>query len=207
MTQPLGRDLQDALRHWVGPGLGLGLARTGDPATGLWPAEEPATPPMVPQRRAEFAAGRRAVRAAMADLGLPAAAVPMADSRAPIWPDGMTGSIAHGGGLALAVVAQAGTCRSVGLDLEPRAPLSDDLDPIIRRPGETGDLLALFVAKEAAYKAHYPLTGRVLAFDEVHITWDGPGFEARILPPEAHATVTGRTLDVGGFFVSLVVVA
>ncbi|GAB3946415.1 hypothetical protein GCM10027614_39920 [Micromonospora vulcania] len=49
----------------------------------------------VESRRRDFTAGRVCARRAMADLGLPASAVPAAADRAPVWPAGVVGAITH----------------------------------------------------------------------------------------------------------------
>ena len=68
--------LADALRGLLGPGIGVGVTDPIAPEGALWDTEKPAVARAVPKRRLEFTAGRVAARAAMADLGLPAAAVP-----------------------------------------------------------------------------------------------------------------------------------
>ena len=80
----------------------------------------------VPKRRAEFVAGRRAARLAMAALapGLASARVDIGPRREPLWPDGVRGAITHASGLAAAAVAWSDRVRGVGLDIE--APLAAD---------------------------------------------------------------------------------
>lgn len=125
-----------------------------------------------PNRRLEFAAGRLAARDAMGQLGFAASPVPMASDRAPIWPEGLIGSITHSAGLALACVAQARDVAALGIDLEPDEALEKDLVSTILTPEEAEaipeeDARAAFCAKEAVYKALYPLTGEIWDFDAV----------------------------------------
>jgi 4'-phosphopantetheinyl transferase EntD len=152
---------------------------------------------MVDKRHREFAAGRRAARAAMVELGQRGVAIPMGPDRAPVWPEGLVGSISHTDTHCLAAVARSGNVRSLGLDLETDLPLQQDLWPEIctsdemawlaTQPTPTRGHLArlIFSAKEAVYKAQYPLTGQLLEFDAFEIIFDvvGGGFTAATQPP------------------------
>ena len=141
------------------PGLCWGIAFGA--ATLAHPDEERAIIRAVPTRQTEFRLGRMAARQALARLGAPAP-VPMGADRAPIWPEGIAGSITHQDGIAVAVVTTGGW---LGLDLDRTDPLTPDLVPEICRPEEdAGKARHIFSAKEAAYKAQYPATRRVFGF-------------------------------------------
>lgn len=79
------------------------------------------------------------------------------------------------GGLCLAVVARTGHWRGIGVDIEPDVDLHPGLIPEIATPGELETLplpperaaLRIFSAKEAAFKAQYPITGATFGFDAV----------------------------------------
>lgn len=172
-------DIAAALRKMLGPAVGIGVTDPRDAGDDVWPAEREAVARAVPKRQCEFAAGRRAARQAMAGLDLPPEAIPVGQQRAPIWPEGTCGSIAHCDTLCIAALSQ--THRSLGIDIEPATPLADDLIPIIctrleRRwleelpdadVGETAK--RIFCAKEAVYKAQYPISGQVIGFDALSI--------------------------------------
>ena len=176
--------LAAAVQALFGPGVAVEAADPQAPATGLLPGETEVTGRMVEKRRREFAAGRRAARAAMASLGLPAVAVPMGPDRAPVWPEGVTGSISHTDTHCVAAVARTGEVRTLGLDLEPDEPLEPELWPEICTRAELDWLAvqpvpargrlarAIFSAKECAFKAQYPLTGAMLGFDAFEIALD-----------------------------------
>lgn len=132
-----------------------------------------------PARRTEFAAGRAAARCAMTQLGLAPSMVLAGDDRAPIWPDGLVGSISHTKTLCIAALSDRDI--SIGIDVEEDTALDADLIPAICTPLErkaiagrdVGPLAKLiFSAKEAAYKAQYPLTGALFGFDHLEITLD-----------------------------------
>ena len=162
----------------------------------------------VPRRRGEFAAGRACARAALARLGLPAAPILPGPRGAPQWPPGVVGTITHCDGYRASAVAHARDVLTLGLDAEPAGPLPGGvLDAVSlaeerdRLPGLAAaaphvpwDRL-LFCAKEAVYKAWFPLAGRWLGFEEAAITFapDAGTFTARLLVPGP--AVGGRPLD------------
>lgn len=177
-----------ALRDMLGPNVGIGATDPRDATDDLWPEERTAIAAAIPKRQHEFAAGRRAARQALAALGLPSAAIAVGAQRAPIWPKGLTGSIAHCDTLCIAAVSQFHQC--IGVDIEPATPLAADLIEIVCTQTEQAFITTLpakdqgiaakrlFCAKEAVFKAQYPLTQRMIGFDDVSIRLDGPdGFE------------------------------
>ena len=150
----------------------------------LWPEEEAAACGAVPQRLAEFAAGRRAARRVLAALGRPPAALPMAQDRAAVWPSDLCGSIAHAARIAVAV-ARPGP--PLGVDLEPDLAVDPDLWPTLCSPaelsrlsGDTGRLVRrIFCAKEAVFKAQDPDRRAMFGFDAVDVTLAEAGFDAQ----------------------------
>lgn len=169
------------LRDLLGPDIGIGVTNPKAPEGVLFPEEASAMGRAVPKRRLEFTAGRIAARQAMAEIGHPQTAVPMAPDRSPIWPDGLTGSIAHCDDVCIAVVAQNHLIRSIGIDVERDIPMDPDLEDVICTPSERTWLSTqslerrgylsklIFCAKESAYKALSPLTGEMIGFEDVEI--------------------------------------
>lgn len=187
MTAPTDERTRERLAL-IRPLFGLDVALAVSDPLGSPPAplpEEAAclSPNAVEKRRSEFAAGRAAARAAMADLGLPPRAIPVGPKRAPVWPAGVTGSITHTRSCAAAVAALAGEgLRALGIDLEEDTPLEDKLVSAICSPRER-DWLAgqdnpgqmakvIFSAKEAAYKCQYMISGRFFGFDGMELELD-----------------------------------
>ncbi|HEY4461399.1 MAG TPA: 4'-phosphopantetheinyl transferase superfamily protein [Streptosporangiaceae bacterium] len=168
------------------------------PGGTLFPAEEAAIARAVDKRRREFSTGRACAHAALVKLGLPPAPILRGPHGAPVWPDGVVGSITHCDGYRAAAVARAEDVLTVGLDAEPDRALPDGvLDRIsvaeerawlretgARPPGVSWDRL-LFSAKESVYKAWFPLAGRWLGFEEAVITIDPSAgvFTARLVVP------------------------
>lgn len=167
--------LRQALRAVRFPdGLGWAVREATHDPDQLFPEERAAVAKAIPTRVAEFAGGRSAARAAMARLGLPPSAIPARPDRAPVWPAGVIGSISHAGPVCLAVVGRRDDWEVIGVDLEPDRPMAAELVPEIASPEELAALAPLpetnaatriFSAKEAAYKAQYPVTGALFGFD------------------------------------------
>ncbi len=171
-------------------------------------------PRAVPARLAEFSAGRHAARAAMVALGLPLAAIPMGDDRAPIWPDGVAGSITHCRAACLAAILPGAV--GLGLDLEEDQDLPADLWDSILLPGETAWALRqdqpgraarlVFSAKEAAYKAQYPQSRALIGFDGLAVAFTADGFVAtfqhNVAPFAAQDRIAGRWARADGLLLT-----
>ncbi|MFC4244880.1 4'-phosphopantetheinyl transferase [Gryllotalpicola reticulitermitis] len=136
----------------------------------------------VPSRRRDFADGRQCARRALARLGIRPGPIGRDPQGAPIWPDGIVGSITHCRGYCAAAVAPRGIVCGIGIDAEPVESAVDEIGPLIMRPEEIARVewlahaepsvpwpLLHFSAKEAIYKYWYPRTGLWLDFDAVSI--------------------------------------
>ncbi|MCA6346665.1 4'-phosphopantetheinyl transferase superfamily protein [Phenylobacterium sp.] len=77
-------------------------------------------------RRRHFAAGRDCARRALAQIGAPAGPL-LRRGRAPAWPEGVTGSIAHTEGAAWCAAAYLGEVSALGIDVERVRPTPPDL--------------------------------------------------------------------------------
>ena len=160
------------------------------------------------KRKTTFAAGRHALRLALARAGVDVDGGIVRDDRgAPLLPPGVRGSLSHKDVVAAALVS-TDIDGTIGIDLElvePRSrpglnrlaaqvltqreqqQLPDDDD------GRARACLLRFSLKEALYKALDPWVRRYVGFLEVEVDVDGadavfavPGFEA-----------TGAVVDVG----------
>ncbi|WP_197373648.1 4'-phosphopantetheinyl transferase PptT [Mycolicibacterium baixiangningiae] len=146
------------------------------------PEEEPLIARSVAKRRNEFVTVRYCAREALSELGLPPAPILKGDKGEPCWPDGVVGSLTHCEGFRGAAVARRGDVRSIGIDAEPHGVLPKGVLDAVSLPEERTALAALppglhwdrilFCAKEATYKAWFPLTHRWLGFEDAHITFD-----------------------------------
>jgi 4'-phosphopantetheinyl transferase EntD len=155
------------------------------------------------KRRREFALARHCARKALAGLGIVDFALLAGPDRAPIWPASVVGSITHteGGatGYCGVAVAHRRVAAGLGIDAEPRQPLPAELWPRVldeseylavldaREPGVFARLV--FSAKEAAYKAIYPMRRQFLDFPDIHLEFlPEPGrFVALLVGPATPA--------------------
>ena len=152
------------------------------------PEEEPLIAKSVAKRRNEFVTARHCARIALGELGLPPVPILKGDTGEPCWPDGVVGSLTHCAGYRGAVVGRAGAVRSVGIDAEPHDVLPDGVLDAITLAEERHEIAALpgglhwdrilFCAKEATYKAWFPLTHRWLGFEDAHIVLDVSGSDS-----------------------------
>jgi 4'-phosphopantetheinyl transferase EntD len=179
----------------------------------------------VAKRRREFAAGRLLARRLLRRLGMPESfALVNGEDRAPVWPDGVVGSISHTRTWAAVALARVGDVVSLGCDLEHDKPLDEGVlrriclpterEWIASLPAERRGNLAMLVfsAKEAAYKAQYPLTRRVLDFADFAVVFDLEGgsfsaeFQTAIAPWKRGDTLSGRWRTADGMVATAVTI-
>lgn len=178
----------------------VAVAETGEDGddADLFPEEAVAVAKAVEKRRREFAGGRGCAHRALERLGVARGPVPAGERGEPIWPSGVVGTISHCRGYRGCAVARAADVVTIGIDAEPHAPLPEGLLGDVARREELGALSELaraepdvnwdrllFSAKEAVYKAWYPLTERWLGFEDAVLSFDPERreFSARLLVP------------------------
>lgn len=168
--------LELAIGSLTVPGVDIGwrVISEGD-ENALLPGEELPAASVAKVRRAS-GAGRIAARALMTRLGYAAQPVRRALSGAPLWPTGLVGSIAHDDTIAVAALASSADFSGLGIDIEPAETLEPELLDLIAGPDERARIKddplrgrVLFAAKEAVYKATYPLDGIFLEHHDVEI--------------------------------------
>ena len=140
------------------------------------------------KRHHEFLAGRQVANMALRQLIPDFGNTPMGrlpDGQAD-WPEGMVGSITHSHGLAMAMVGKREQWRGVGLDLETvmSADRAQRVAEKVLTPEELDRSRSLapehyaqrvtlaFAAKEAVFKAIYPLVLRRFYFHDVSLEAD-----------------------------------
>ncbi len=175
--------MSDALLTQVLPDVVATAETYSDPGNLVpLPEEEPLIARSVAKRRNEFITVRHCAREALGKLDVGPVPILKGDKGEPCWPDGIVGSLTHCEGFRGAVVARATEVRSVGIDAEPHGVLPKGVLGAVALPAEQdavatleGDLhwdRILFCAKEATYKAWFPLTHRWLGFEDAHITFE-----------------------------------
>ncbi|SHH83548.1 4'-phosphopantetheinyl transferase family protein [Bradyrhizobium erythrophlei] len=163
-------------------------------------------------RQREFLAGRWCAKQALQCLGAGSTHVAMAEDRAPIWPDGVVGSITHTGDFAAAAVAWAADVAALGIDSEQiiDPAMTADIADICMVDEATLFKAAhgrsfcefctlVFSAKESVFKCLFPLTRKFLEFSDVRITsidWHRKYFTWTSV---GEYIGTGRLSDAGGF--------
>ena len=178
----------------------IAMTSIGDYQTALIGAEIDDHREMGQARRDSFSSGRYCVRAVQTELGVPSQGIERIE-RAPIWPQGCTGSISHSPSLAVAVLSTSLT--GVGVDLERQGRVTGKIWPKVFIEEETAWLAAapefcadlMFSAKEAGYKAIYPLGQRFIGFHEARIEIDLARRQFRIKYLGSHTA--NKLLDAG----------
>lgn len=131
-----------------------------------------------PRRQAEFLAGRLCAMLALRAIGAPPE-IGRA-GRAPVWPAGATGSIAHAGGRAVAVAARRPIRLGVDCETILAPGIAAEIGPLIltaaewsQRPAAMAEpwfLTLAFSAKEAFYKALSATLSEIPGFHEAQVT-------------------------------------
>ena len=184
------------------------------PGEPVYPGEEDLIATAVDKRRREFVTARRCAREALGKLGYAAAPIRSGPNREPQWPSGLVGSITHTTTYRAAAVAPRRLLASVGIDAEENDALPGDIGELVTVPGEREmlNVLArafpavhwdrlLFSAKEAIFKAWYPLTNRWLGFEDARVAIDPAGaFAAKLLIDGARTDEEPPLTELRGHF-------
>lgn len=166
-------------------------------------------------RRSEYATVRSCAREAMSALGVRAGAIVPDRHGAPMWPDGLCGSLTHCRGFRGAAVAPIRDAGRLGIDAEPNEPLPRGVIARMATPEEAA-LLAhlpdrdgvrwdrlLFSAKEAAFKAMRTLPPTLAMFRTIEIGLSGDAtFEARARLGDGVSVLGGRWACADGLLLS-----
>lgn len=137
----------------------------------------------VPKRQREYMSVRHCARLALAQIGFKPTPLPRGNGGTPVWPEGSVGSMTHCLGYRAAAVARENDLASIGIDAEQNKQLPSEILSFIASPYERGLLreldtfqlsvqwdTLLFCAKEAVFKAWYPIMERWLGFEDVRIS-------------------------------------
>ncbi|PPF21434.1 4'-phosphopantetheinyl transferase [Rathayibacter rathayi] len=145
---------------------------------------------------------RDCAREALLRLGLPPVGIPRRPDGAPEWPPGIVGALTHTAGYRGAVLGRSADFAGLGVDAEPLERLPSGLVRTFAGEAERARLialrghaaphaleLALFTAKEAAFKAWCPASGRWIGMLGVELFLDIDTF---FVQPERGHCVRGR---------------
>lgn len=147
----------------------------------LHPVEQQLVEKAVDRRKADFGDSRWCAHEAMRHF-IEDEPIMRGERGMPVFPEGVTGSLTHTDGFRAAIVGRSSRWRSLGIDAEPADSLPEGVFNAVARPEEQRRLRrlartegiefldkVLFSAKEATYKAWFPLTRRFLDFDQADI--------------------------------------
>jgi 4'-phosphopantetheinyl transferase EntD len=159
------------------PGLLIGYRAIADgDEHALLAAEMPAFAASVTSVRRASGAARIVARELLARLGHPDRPIRKTEGGAPQWPAGIVGSMSHDARIAVAAVARASDYGALGIDVEPAEVLQPELLDTVATPRERSEIerdpfggRLLFAAKEAVYKAVYPLDRTFLEHHDVEV--------------------------------------
>ncbi len=169
--------LTDALARAAPPGLLIDhrIILPGD-EDALLDEERRSIRSHVVERRRASGAARIVARHLLVRAGRDAGALPTGEAGGPIWPPGITGSLAHDERIAVAAIGPTRDFAAIGIDVEPADALPEEMLATVATPTERrhasrdgfGGRL-LFAAKEATYKAVQPLDGVFLEFEHIEV--------------------------------------
>lgn len=186
---------------------------------GLDPLERTLVSQAVDVRKAEFGDARWCAHQALSELGA-TGPVLRGERGMPLFPDGFVGSITHTQGFRAAVAAPYSSVRSIGIDAEPADALPEGVFDAIARASEVPQMSKLvaagvtcpdrllFCAKEATYKAWFPMTQRWLDFDQAEISLraDGTLISYILARPTPVPFIEGRWVIRDGYVIVSTVV-
>jgi 4'-phosphopantetheinyl transferase EntD len=211
----------ESLRQRLPPGLLLDIAPVTDCFAALHKLEQALVANAVPSRRQEFSSARCLAKKLLLELDIADQPLIANQDRSPIWPLGILGSLSHSRQwCAAAVCTKDQNLLGVGIDVEDRTTLRQDLFPEILTPAELEQMrlslpadqhpafvLCVFSIKEALYKAMWPLGNTGLGFHALELDFGKSSTCPNILPladlqcrlpagcsPEAHHARHNGTL-------------
>ena len=154
---------------------------TDPPDLAPLPEEEPLIARSVAKRRNEFITVRHCARLALEELGVPPVPILKGEKGEPCWPDGVVGSLTHCEGYRGAAVGRHAPCARSASTPNPtmccrtacstRSACPTNGPRSAALPAGLHWDRILFCAKEATYKAWFPVTKRWLGFEDAHIVF------------------------------------
>lgn len=148
---------------------------------------------MSPGRQQEFLAGRFCAFEAAKLLSVDLKSLPSGPKREPLWPEALVGSISHTKELAVAWVDLKSETLSLGIDVENiisedkylelagQVASEREIQLLDSQEFPSLNFTLLFSAKEALFKALYPLCHHYIDFKEVEwLGVDGENWEIRL---------------------------
>jgi len=174
----------------------------------------------LPQRQAQFLAGRLAVKEHISELPCSDVQIPIGQHRQPVWPDQYTGSISHSEKTSIAAVKKTLTHQS-GLGVDIQALIDNDTQEKIthtilsthenaliqqeKQLSESMLFTLIFSAKESFFKAVFNTVGRYFDFDAmllISIDTGGQKLRFEVAETLCPLLAKGHTFDVSFMIVN-----
>ncbi|TWI35706.1 4'-phosphopantetheinyl transferase family protein [Paracoccus sulfuroxidans] len=207
MSETETEALRQTAQRLLPPGFGCAVLPISAIAPPLLPAERVEIARAVPKRAHEFALGRAVLRRAIAEAGhllSPETPITVLPDRRPRLPAGIRASLSHSNGFCIAIAAPVGGAHpGVDIELTDQACAPTDLQQMVapaRGRGAEVPPLLIFSAKEAAFKAQYPLTQEMLDFSDAAMVLSGDRFRARL---PGGRILSGRWAECSGHYLSI----
>jgi 4'-phosphopantetheinyl transferase EntD len=137
----------------------------------------------VAKRKSEFLAGRYLAKIALQSIGKSCHYIAIGKNRAPVWPQGILGSISHTSAIAQCVITDHQDYQNIGLDIEhwlTSADANNIASSIVKSAAEylpimtylpfNKALTLIFSAKESLFKAIYKEVGKYFDFYAAQVT-------------------------------------
>ncbi len=183
------------LRHILPPAVAVSESYSERRDITLFPDETRFIARATAKRRDEFSTVRACAREALGTLGVPVQPLVPGTGGVPSWPDEVVGSMTHCVGFRAVAVARRAEFDGVGIDAEPNRTLSTEALEAVATVDEVAQLrlqqanspsvaldCVLFCAKEAVYKAWFPLHYQYVAHQDIVVHLDGTQFRAHVRP-------------------------
>jgi 4'-phosphopantetheinyl transferase EntD len=183
--------IEDQFRVWFGSDAGVCISLVSEKP--LYPEERAFVEGAVPHRMAEFSTGRWCAREAMRAIGAAPVPIPVGPRHGPLWPQAVTGSISHAGGICAAIVGPASRYAGIGIDLLEIVPAVAALEAteailMSEQEREFPTIVAgvdprvlRFSAKESVIKVVSREADRWIEFTEITVHFTDSRFEAVVL--------------------------
>lgn len=143
--------------------------------------EEECTRRFCSSRRREFIVGRMCARYLLERIGVKDFPLLVGDSRSPLWPEGIVGSITHQDSHCLVIAGGRDCNMSVGVDVETIQSIDCDSQKQLftkaeiefnsaqHKGSESSFYIMAFSIKEAIFKCLYPLVREYIEFHDVQV--------------------------------------
>lgn len=144
---------------------------------------------MVAKRKRDFLLGRTCARRALRCFEIENFPLLVGADRAPVWPDGLVGSISHTAGVCGAVVASSKEFAGIGFDVERLDSVTEEIAKHVTTSRERAVFCeigfdwrtTLFSIKETVYKAVSSQFESIFGFQGVEVVrLEDGAFEARL---------------------------